>query len=189
MSELFSEFKPASAAEWKAQVEKELKGEAFENLIWKNENGFDIYPFYTSEDLQHNYAPAFTHANWEICVKGKSEDSKTLNKQLLKQLNSGASSISLHIKNLDLETALQDIQLNYIQSTFFADVQSLPRLMLYLEKNYDLNALQCSIFNETNNSKAEFEQWLTFVSKYKDLPNIKNTHFLTILVHTGLQPG
>jgi methylmalonyl-CoA mutase len=185
MPELFSEFKPASAAEWKAQVEKELKGEAFENLIWKNENGFDIYPFYTAEDLRHNYAPAFTHANWEICVKGKSEDSKTLNKQLLKQLNSGASSISLHIKNLDLETALKDIQLNYIQSTFYADVQSLPGLMLYLEKNYDLNELKCSIFNETNNSKAELEQWLTLVSKYKYLPNIKTITFDGLAFHNG----
>ena len=34
MQKLFGEFKPTTAAEWKTQVIKDLKGGAFESLVW-----------------------------------------------------------------------------------------------------------------------------------------------------------
>src|SRR4051812_22510828 len=95
MQNLFSDFKPITAADWKNQLVKDLKGEAYETLTWKNENGFDIAPFYTAEDVKQAYEPAFTHAGWDICVAAKTHDSKALNAHLLRSLNSGASSVSL----------------------------------------------------------------------------------------------
>ena len=68
MQKLFSNFPPTSALDWKNQLIKDLKGEPYENLIWQNENGISIEPFYTTEDLKQNYEPSFTHSNWDICV-------------------------------------------------------------------------------------------------------------------------
>ena len=85
MQELFKEFKPNTAAEWKTQLMKDLKGESYESLIWHNENGIEIQPFYTSEDLKQEYEPAFTHAQWEICVSAGSDDAKAINSKLLQQ--------------------------------------------------------------------------------------------------------
>src|SRR5688500_12483881 len=118
MQNLFSDFKPASAEDWKNQLIRDLKGEAFESLVWHNENGFDIQPFYTSEDLKHKYEPAFTHAHWEITVNGKTEDPAEVNKQLLRDLNGGATAISIVLRDHNPEVVLKDIQMNYIQSSF-----------------------------------------------------------------------
>ena len=50
---LFAAFAPVSAQEWKAQIEKDLRGaDYYEAVVWKTPFGFDIQPFYTSEVLQ-----------------------------------------------------------------------------------------------------------------------------------------
>jgi len=183
MPELFSEFNPTTAADWKAQIVKELRGEAYESLTWKNENGFEIQPFYTTEDLKQQYDPAFTHATWEICVKGKFADATELNKQFLKQLEGGASSISVFCKNIDLETALKNIELNYIQSTFYVDENSAGILKTYLEKNYDVATLQCSIFYDTLNSEEEFEKWMSQMGQFEAGQNIKTVSFDALDYH------
>src|SRR4051812_11756067 len=106
MKKLFSEFKPATAGDWKNQLVKDVKGEPYENLVWQNENGFSVQPFYTDEDLNQKYEPAFSHVDWEICVKGRSGDAKELNRWFIKQLNSGATSISIN-NQADLSDALK----------------------------------------------------------------------------------
>lgn len=173
MQKLFTEFKPSTAADWKARVIKDLKGEPYESLIWHNENGFDIQPFYTSEDSKNTYEPAFTHASWDICVSGKSRDSKELNAQFLKQLNAGASSISLDCSNVDFSIVLKDIQLNFIQSTFFVDLNSALELKKYLENNYDLNQIQCSVFPQSFSNTGDLEKWTKIVSLFKLFKGIK----------------
>lgn len=173
MQKLFSDFKPNTASQWKEQLMKDLKGDAYETLIWHNENGFDVKPFYTSEDLKQAYDPAFSHANWEICVSGKERDSKELNNSLLKRLNSGATSISVVCKGLDLDVALKGVQLNYIHSTFFVDVESLGVLKTFLEKNYNLAELNCSVFPLDFSSFADLENWYKATMEWGVFAGIK----------------
>ena len=171
---LFSEFKPVTAAEWKAQLAKDLKGTDIESLVWKNENGFDIQPFYTSEDLHLSYQPAFTHTDWDICVAGKSKDAKILNQQLLQNLNGGATGISVECNDLDLATALQNVQLNYIHSTFYISEKKIHALKSLLEKSYDLNELHCTLFPEKALSTLqELTDWLQAVRVFKDYKYMK----------------
>jgi methylmalonyl-CoA mutase len=183
MQQLFSDFKPSTAAEWKAQLLKDLKGESFENLIWHNENGFEIRPFYTSEDLKQDYEPAFTHAHWEIGVSGKSQDSKELNTQLLKQLNTGATSIFLNCRGLDLETVLREIQLNYIQSAFFVNEETGLLLKSYLEKNYDLKEINCSLFPENFSNEKDLENWSKTIALFKEYKGIKTISANALAFH------
>ncbi|PBQ33454.1 hypothetical protein CNR22_17275 [Sphingobacteriaceae bacterium] len=183
MQKLFSDFKPTTAAEWKVQLLKDLKGDTYENLVWQNDNGFDIQPFYTAEDLKQSYEPVFTHAAWEICVFPKLKDSKKVNEQLLLQLNAGATAISLNLNGLDLEVALKDIQLNYIQSTFFVNSNALESLKLYLENHYDVSALQCSLFPEDLKTSSDMEAWFNGSREFYNYEGIKTLSVNALSYH------
>ncbi len=183
MQQLFSEFKPNTAAEWKARIIKDLKGEAFESLVWKNENGMDILPFYTPEDLKEQYQPAFTHADWEICVHAKPGNQKELNTNLLRQLNNGATAISLSCEGLDEEVALRDVALNFIKSTFYASPGELTGLDAWLIKHHDLSRLECSLFARKLENESDLENWLHATQKYTSLQGVKTACFDALFFH------
>jgi methylmalonyl-CoA mutase len=49
---LFNGFPPVSTAEWEEKIIADLKGADYaKKLIWKTEEGFDVKPYYRSEDL------------------------------------------------------------------------------------------------------------------------------------------
>ncbi len=183
MQKLFPEFPATTAKDWKDQLTKDLKGEPYEDLVWKNENGFSIQPFYTKEDLQQNYEPAFTHANWEICVHKENLSAKEINEQLTADLNRGASSISINCKDIDLAIALKDIQLNYIQSTFIVNENSAAQLKKYLEQHYNLNDLNCSLIPETFSSEIDLKSWQKVISLFEDPKNIKTLSVDALAFH------
>src|SRR4051812_25742976 len=131
MLPLFPEFKPVTAADWKDQLVKDLKGESPDSLLWHNDNGFDILPFYSSDDLKNTYHPAFTHSDWEVCVKTKAEFAAENNKQLLLDLNRGATAFSTTVDVSDLDLLLADIQLQHVHSTFTEEAKDIPRLLQY----------------------------------------------------------
>ncbi|MBA3683139.1 MAG: hypothetical protein H0W73_18540 [Bacteroidetes bacterium] len=183
MQKLFTEFPSTTASDWKDQLVKDLKGEPFENLVWENENGFSIQPFYTQEDLKQNYEPAFTHADWEICVHKANLNSKEINAELLKDLDRGASSISVNCKDIDLEIALKDIQLKYIQSTFVVDESSASALKTYLETHYNLNEINCSLIPASLETQAEFTNWQKVISLFEKYKNIKTVSANVLSFH------
>jgi methylmalonyl-CoA mutase len=175
MQKLFTDFKPNTAAEWKAQLIKDLRGEAYESLVWQNENGFGIKPLYTSEDLAQDYLPAFSHADWEIAVAARPGDEKTINAQLLRQLSAGAASVWLHCSGLDLVRALEGVQLNHIQSVFFLDAPSVPVLKQYLGAHYDLAELRCTLLPERLDSAEALRQWAEAVEVFRGHKTIRTS--------------
>jgi methylmalonyl-CoA mutase len=183
MQKLFSEFTPSTASDWKNQLIKDLKGEPYENLIWQNENGINIQPFYTKEDLDQNYEPAFTHANWDICVHKTKLNSKEINTQLLADLNRGASSISINCKGLDIEVALKDVQLNFIQSTFIVSTTDAETLKNYLEKNYNLKDLNISLFPESLLTQNDLDSWQKIILLFKNFDKIKTVSVNSLTFH------
>ena len=119
MEKLFSEFKTASAQDWKNQIIKDLKGTDFEKLVWQNPNGFSVNPFYTAEDIKNQTPNLFTHSNWEICSEFIVEDEKQRNANALKALMGGASSLTFVItKKTNLTVLLQDILIEHIEINF-----------------------------------------------------------------------
>jgi methylmalonyl-CoA mutase len=183
MQKLFSEFTPSTASDWKNQLIKDLKGEPYENLIWQNENGINIQPFYTKEDLDQNYEPAFTHANWDICVHKTKLNSKEINTQLLADLNRGASSISINCNGLDIEVALKDVQLNFIQSTFIVSTTDAETLKNYLEKNYNLKDLNISLFPESLLTQNDLDSWQKIILLFKNFDKIKTVSVNSLTFH------
>ena len=50
---LFADFQPVSTQQWEEQLMKDLKGADYaKKLIWKTNEGFDVKPYYRSEDLK-----------------------------------------------------------------------------------------------------------------------------------------
>lgn len=160
MDKLFSEFKPATAQDWKNQIIKDLKGTDFEKLIWKNPNGFDVNPFYTAEDLQHATPNLFTHSNWEICSQFLVEDEKQANAQALKALMGGASGLVFIItKKINLNLLLQDILIEHIEINFvlkYIDESFIADFKLYAkQKNIHPDKINGSVCFDAINHFAE----------------------------------
>lgn len=184
MQNLFSEFKPTTATDWKNQLIKDLKGESYDSLVWHNENGFDIHPFYTSENLKQNYQPLFFHPDWEINVKAKGNKASEINTQLLRSLNGGASSISVEVSaTTEIEVVLKEIKLNYIHSAFFTQSDSIKKIKAYLESNYTLNELSVSFFQNKLDTKESLNSWYEAVKSFQEFTTIKTTSVDALAYH------
>ena len=104
---LFSEFPPADTSRWEAEIDKDLKGAAYEKkLIWHSSEGIDVRPYYRKEDtgkqefsdIQPGVFPFIrgTHDgsnNWEIRQDIKLEDIDIANQKSLFILDRGISSL------------------------------------------------------------------------------------------------
>lgn len=119
MDELFKDFHPSSAADWKARLEKDLKGITFDQLSLIDSNGITIHPFYSREDIAGQPEPVVTQPGWSICAQIRVTDAAVANKQALHELNNGASGLCFVIEQeIDPEILLQDIELPYIYTQF-----------------------------------------------------------------------
>ncbi len=119
MENLFTEFTGVTSAQWKEQIIKDLKGVDFNQLIWKTHNGFDVNPFYTSENLTQKHEPLFANNDWDICEHIVVADEKEANQRALKALEGGASGISFFIsKKISTAELIKNISLEHIYSQF-----------------------------------------------------------------------
>jgi methylmalonyl-CoA mutase len=92
---LARDFPPADEAAWKKLVEKALKGAPFASLESKSCDGIVIEPLYgraSDADVVPGRAPG---APWEVIQRIDIADGKTANRQILEDLNNGASGLSL----------------------------------------------------------------------------------------------
>lgn len=136
MEPLFREFAPATAAGWKARLEKDLKGVTFEQLSVTDRNGFTIHPFYTREDRHSLPAPLTTRPGWSICAQITVTDAAAANRRTLEELNQGASGLCFILeRDTDPEVLLREIGLPYIYTCFYLQPAALPfagRLSAYI---------------------------------------------------------
>jgi methylmalonyl-CoA mutase len=172
MENLFSEFNIPTANDWKNQIIKDLKGEAYDQLIWKNENGFEVKPFYTKEDINYTPEPVFTHTDWEITSKATGQTFEEKNQSLLHSLKSGATAIELD-EYTDYYEVLKEIELNYIHATFFVEENSLIELTDYLKSNYTLEELSINLFCKSLSTEHDLSKWYAAIKEFTSLKNIK----------------
>lgn len=97
MSELslVSAFPKAEDAAWKALVEKALKGAPFSALESKTYDGAAIAPLYPPSEDGAVVPGRDPGAPWEVIQRIEIPDAGTANRQILEDLNSGASGVAL----------------------------------------------------------------------------------------------
>ncbi len=151
MQKLFTEFTSTTAAQWKEQLVKDLKGIDYNTLVWHSNSGIDVQPFYTKENLTTTPTPIFSKNDWAICENVFVSDSKAANAQALNALQNGASGIVFHITHkTDFSILLKGILLEHIYSLFIVKPEFEKELITFLssipagnncfvECDYDLN--------------------------------------------------
>jgi len=113
-----AEFPPATREQWRAVVDKALKGASFEKrLVTRLYEGIAVQPLYTAEDWPASGDPSgfpgfqpFTrgaHAGgagpdgWAVLTEHSLADPKRANKAILDDLMRGATAIDLHFDRAD----------------------------------------------------------------------------------------
>ena len=133
MQKLFTEFASTTAAQWKEQLVKDLKGIDYNTLIWKTNSGIEVQPFYTKEYLRTNPAPSFAKNDWAICENVFVSDAKTANAQALNALQNGASGLVFHItQKTDFAVLLKGILLQHIYCLFMVKPEFEKELTSFL---------------------------------------------------------
>ena len=75
---LFDQFPPVATEEWMKKIHSDLKGADFnKKLVWRTNEGFDVMPFYRSEDLGlrlrvrsklKNNRNSHSHSRWGMSI-------------------------------------------------------------------------------------------------------------------------
>lgn len=177
MQKLFTEFNNTTAQQWKEQLVKDLKGIDFNTLIAKTNEGIDIQPFYTAEDISQKQQPIFTHNDWAICERIVVEDEKQANLQALEALSNGASGLEFIIKQkIDYSVLLNGILLEHIYSLFhipLSEYQNLNNALQTVNKgNY------CFINTDVISHLCETGNWV--LSQNEDFKLIENNAFISV---------
>ena len=133
MQKLFTEFTATTAAQWKEQIVKDLKGIDYNSLVWKTNSGIEVQPFYTHENLNSNPSFIFIKSDWAICETIFVTDAKTANTQALNALRNGASGLVFHITHkTDFTILLSEILLQYIYTLFIVTSEFEKELAVFL---------------------------------------------------------
>lgn len=136
--DFFKDFPPISTQEWMDKINADLKGADFQRkLVWRTQEGFDVRPFYRTEDLENiNHLGTlpgnfpFVRGNepdrneWFIRQDIKVANPKKDNKKALDALNRGADSIGFVLEKKatytkeDIKALLADIVLEIVEINF-----------------------------------------------------------------------
>ena len=137
---LYASFKPISLAEWKAKIEKDLKGKPLDTLHFRPEFDLDIKAYYHPEEfVDQAYSKGANLNNdnndWSVTNAYVDTDSKTTNSAILKALNEGVSGIKITLtSNSNLEVLFSDVLIEYLFTHVVCKTLSdCERLIAYLK--------------------------------------------------------
>lgn len=192
MEKLFSAFEGLSSAKWKEQIIKDLKGIDFNQLVWKTHNGFDVNPFYTSEDLKEKKEPLFERKDWDISEHIMVANEKEANQKALTALKHGASGISFFInKRIDTKTLIKDISLEHIYSQFNVSNDALYVLKdlesYYAKVNAHDGKIKCFVNIDPLHLFAFWGEWHD--NQEKDLSVIRQLQHIPVNVGVYEEAG
>lgn len=135
---LFSEFPNVYKEQWKEKTIADLKGADFDKkLVWKTLEGFNLQPYYSSEDLKNlSYLQKFesSYLNIEDGAQGSRywvnrekivvKDADSANKEAIAALNSGADGLVFDLtgqEGIDIKKLLNNILPLHCSVSFIAD--------------------------------------------------------------------
>lgn len=145
---LFNEFESVSAKAWKQKIQVDLKGADYnDSLIWKNNEGIDVRPFYHADEFESLPETSTSKATrWKIAQSIEVIDTKEANEKALDAIERGAESIVFHIDSeaISIEELLEDIDLtkipvdlkcNFISEDFAKQVKAIgkPNINLHTD--------------------------------------------------------
>lgn len=165
---LFEAFPPVSTKEWNEKINKDLKGADYDKkLVWKTGEGFDVQPFYRSEDINKlphmdSYPGSFPFVrgneikqnNWLVRQDIKVEDIAEANAKALKIRLRGVDSIGFYFNDgfkpdtNSIEQLLENIRADVMELNFSSNypievIEAIDKLAK--KYNRDLDKVKGSI--------------------------------------------
>lgn len=180
---LFEDFTEVSEKEWKQKIQVDLKGAAYESLIFHTDEGIDVKPFYHQENFTKNHAPA-NPTNWYITEQFVI-NSKTTSQQLLESLKKGAEALWLIIPSseINLSNLLTEIDLE--KTPIFLDFQFLsPETPLQLREFLKDKKHQVSVSIDIVGHLSATGNW--FSNQQEDFKILDNFILLNNIVSTTI---
>jgi methylmalonyl-CoA mutase len=135
-----TDFLPSSSEEWRALVDKGLRGAAFETLNRRTEDGIIRGPLLSADDLPPSLAalgrtesPLLDGRGWHIAAPVRDPDLGHANSQLLEDLKGGASAVrvgrGLNLKTQsDLKRLLEGVYVDLVPIQFAAGSENVERV-------------------------------------------------------------
>lgn len=188
------EFPHSTYDDWKKLALKELREQSYDTLIWQNENGFDLAPYYTQSSTQ---TPTTTNRNepWSICQTITGKNPEELNKNALTSLMGGVNFIKFHYSFQSyeqLKSALNGVGIAYITIQF--DCPSITQvshtyewLRQYCEENsIDSNSLRGAILLDAFIALKHIAELKTLVDFARNtFPNFRLFSINTNQIHNS----
>lgn len=122
---IFQQFPATTPEDWKNKIIKDLKGDAFEKLIWHSKEGIEVLPFYTKEDNQKYQLniPEKPTNSWLISERIIVDNVLLANKDALSALQGGATAIQFDLQHQsftkeEIESIVKYILLDVAPVTF-----------------------------------------------------------------------
>lgn len=146
-----SEFNNTTKEEWLKQTTKDLKGKDFdETLVWKLQEGFNIQPYYSSEDLDETKISLIQEAQntkretgWQNRSKIVFSNEKDDNALIIKLIKSGVDAIEIDLSHVNVSEVsfvklLHNIKLS--ETPIFFQTNQPEEVLTELQKfiNYQL---------------------------------------------------
>ncbi|WP_027137029.1 methylmalonyl-CoA mutase subunit beta [Gaetbulibacter saemankumensis] len=178
---LFSEFNPVSAKQWKQKIQFDLKGVDYnEALIWNSNEDIDVKPFYHRDGIKTPVHLSNTNAtNWKICQTIYVSDVSKSNETAINAIHNGAESLKFIIpnNNILLQALLNDINLNEISIFFdlhFLDLEYTNQILAFQSEagifvNLDIIGNLARSGNFYDNFRADFNNYNNIVSRSKTI--------------------
>lgn len=190
MKKLFEEFSGVTSHQWREQISRDLKGIDYSQLIYKNHNGLDTYPFYTAEDCAKNPVAVKNHSNWEICEQLIVTDESVANRLALNALEGGAGGLEFHINSkINFSELMKGISLQHIYSQFvfgFSEIYLLDELKKMCG-NQNNSKMNCVVNIDPVHLFATQGNW--YDSQQKDISVIEKLEFIPVDVSLYEEAG
>jgi len=181
---LLADFPSVSTQQWMDKITADLKGADFNRkLVWKTNEGFDVMPFYRSEDIEGLQTKDATPGafpfvrgtkadnEWYVRQDIVVESAKEANAKALDVLCKGATSLCFILKKEDLSadyitSLLENIQAECVELNFRICINASAQLATLLTENfsakaYDVKKLQGSIGFDPMNRMLQAGKELT----------------------------
>lgn len=153
---LFDMFPPVSTSDWMDKITADLKGADFnKKLVWRTNEGFDLKPFYRSEDLPVTELPRITKAGndnkWLVRQNITVTDYNKANEEALNLLMNGIDSLGFiisdpaSINSVNFRILLDKIHLEAAEINFYSNGKAKETLEILL-----------SILNEKGINYSDF---------------------------------
>lgn len=208
---LFQEFGTTSTEEWKEKIIKDLKGADYDRkLVWKTNNGFNMQPFYRSENLTElDYLESFpgdfpfTRGNdanakgWKVNQVIEVDNIEEANKKALEIRLKGVDSLAFNFKKgfipteANIEALLENIRIDLMEVNFKVDNSAeLIEIVEKLARKYNRNleevkgSVYCDPLSEISlagkNNNDKNQAFECLLKGFEKAKYLSNFHCLTV---------